>query len=141
MRLIERTSRSLRFAIIIAHFKLSETPQCQPRIYRRAVGDPLEEDMRIFSVWALELVKLVGRRRLHPLNAECPICRQMVRLHYNKAGRRHVLAHARALYEGARYGVHYNAKVRCAASGARTTFNPRPQEAQRFKLPNRIFEE
>ena len=81
--------------------------------------------MRIFSVWALELVKLVGRRRLHPLNAECPICHQMVRLHYNKAGRRHLLAHARALYEGARYGVHYHAKVRCAASDARTAFNPR----------------
>jgi hypothetical protein len=26
-------------------------------------------------------------------------------------------------------------------SGARTAFNPRPQEKQRFKLPNRIFEE
>jgi hypothetical protein len=97
--------------------------------------------MLVFSVWALELVKLVGRRRLHPLNAECPICHQMVRLHYNKAGRRHLLAHARALYEGYRYGVHYHAKVKCAASGARTAFNPRPQETQRFKLPNRIFEE
>jgi hypothetical protein len=118
----------------------SETPPRQPRIYQRAGGNPWEEGMRIFSVWALELVKLVGRRRLHPLNAECPICHQMVRLHYNKAGRRHLLAHARALYEGSRYGVHYHAKVRCAASGALTAFNPRPKEPQRFKLPNRIFE-
>jgi hypothetical protein len=97
--------------------------------------------MRMFSVWALEFVKLVGRWRLHPLNAECPICHQMVRLHYNKAGRRHLLAHARALYEGSRYGVHYHAKVKCVASGARTEFNPRPQETQRFKLPKCIFEE
>jgi hypothetical protein len=126
---------------MIAHFKLSETPQCQPRIYLRVVGNPWEEDMRVFSVWALELVKLVGRRRLHPLNAKCPICHQMVRLHYNEAGRRHLLAHARALYEGYRYGVHYHAKSKCAASGAHTAFNPRPQETQRFKLPNGIFEE
>jgi hypothetical protein len=97
--------------------------------------------MRIFSVWALELAKLVGRRRLHPLNAECPICHQMVRLHYNKAGRRHLWEHARALYEGSRYGVHYHAKARCVASGARTAFNPSPQERQRFKLLNRILEE
>jgi hypothetical protein len=38
------------------------------------------------------------------LNAECPICHQMVRLHYNKAGRRHLFAHvrvySRTLYEG-----------------------------------------
>jgi hypothetical protein len=97
--------------------------------------------MRVFSIWALELLKFVGWRRLHPLNAECPICHQMVRLHYNRAGRRHVLAHARALYESYRYGVHYNAKVKCVASGAQTAFNPRPQEIQRFKLPNGIFKE
>ena len=53
--------------------------------------------MRILSVWVLEFIKLLGRRRLHPLNAECPICHQMVRLHYNKAGRRHLFAHARIL--------------------------------------------
>ena len=72
--------------------------------------------MRILSVWVLEFIKLLlGGRRLHPLNAECPICHRMVRLHYNKAGRRHLFAHARAysctLYEGSRYGAHYTAKV------------------------------
>jgi hypothetical protein len=51
--------------------------------------------MPILSVWVIEFTKLLGGRRLHPLNAECPICHQMVRLHYNKAGRRHLLAHAR----------------------------------------------
>ena len=65
--------------------------------------------MRILGVWAIEFIKLLARRRLHPLNAECPICHQMVRLHYNKAGRRHLFAHARAysrtLYEGSRYGA------------------------------------
>ena len=39
------------------------------------------------SVWLVEFIKLLGGRRLHPLNAECPICHRMVRLHYNKAGR------------------------------------------------------
>jgi hypothetical protein len=114
---------------------------CVIRVLIKAAGQSLEEDMRIFSVWIFELVKLVGSRRLHPLNAECPICHKMVRLHYNKAGRRHLLAHARALYEGSRYGVHYHAKVRCVGSGARAAFNPRPQETQRFKLPNRVFED
>jgi hypothetical protein len=33
-----------------------------------------------------------------------------VRLHVNKAGRRHVLGHARALYEGARFDFHRVAK-------------------------------
>ena len=33
--------------------------------------------MRILSVWVLEFIKLLGRRQLHPLNAECPICHQM----------------------------------------------------------------
>jgi hypothetical protein len=73
--------------------------------------------MGILFVWVIEFIKLLGRRRLHPLNAECPICHQMVRLHYNKAGRRHLLAHARAcsltLYEGARYCVHDTAKIKC----------------------------
>jgi len=49
------------------------------------------------SVWLIEFIKLVGGKRLHPLNAECPICHRMVRLHYNKAGRRHMFAHARVL--------------------------------------------
>jgi len=95
--------------------------------------------MRNLAVWVIEFVKLLGRRRLHPLNAECPICRQMVRLHYNKAGRRHLLAHARAysgnLYEGWRYGAHYTAKAKCVGSGALAKFNPRPNESQQFKLP------
>jgi hypothetical protein len=38
----------------------------------------------------------------------------MVRLHCKKAGRRHLLAHARAytraLYEGSRYCAHYTAQ-------------------------------
>ena len=62
-----------------------------------------ETTMRILSVWVLEFIKLLGRRRLHPLNAQCPICHQMVRLHYNKAGRRHLFAHARA-YSRTLYG-------------------------------------
>ena len=51
-----------------------------------------EATMRIFSVWVFEFLKLIGRRPLYPLNAECPICQQMVRLHYNQAGRRHLFA-------------------------------------------------
>jgi len=101
--------------------------------------------MRIFSVWVIEFLKLIGRRRLHPINAECPICRQMIRLHYNKAGRRHVFAHARAtsraLYEGSRYGVHYAAKIKCLGSGALAKFDPRPNENQRFKPPKSLEED
>jgi hypothetical protein len=98
--------------------------------------------MRILSVWVIEFLKLLGRRRLHPLNAECPICHQMVRLHYNNAGRRHMLAHARAcsrtLYEGARYYVHYSAKVKCLGSGTLAKFDPRPNENQRFNPPKSL---
>ena len=98
--------------------------------------------MRIFIVWCIEFVKLLGRRRLHPLNAECPICHKMVRLHYNRAGRRHLLAHARAcsraLYEGSRYGAHYTAKVKCVGSDTLARFDPRPNENQHFKAPNSI---
>jgi hypothetical protein len=98
--------------------------------------------MRILRVWAVEFIKLLARRRLHPLNAECPICHQMVRLHYNKAGRRHLLAHARtysrALYEGWRYGAHYEAKIKCFGSGAPATFDPRPDELQSFNLPKSL---
>ena len=32
--------------------------------------------MRVLSVWVIEFIKLFGRRRLHQLNAECPICHQ-----------------------------------------------------------------
>ena len=98
--------------------------------------------MRILFVWVLEFIKLLGRRRLHPLNAECPICHQMVRLHYNKAGRRHLFAHARAysrtLYEGSRYRAHYTAKIKCVGSGMLATFDPRPNESQQFKLPKSL---
>jgi len=98
--------------------------------------------MRIFSVWVIEFLKLLGRRRLHPVNAECPICHQMVRLHCKKAGRRHLLAHARAcsraLYEGSRYCAHYTAKIRCIGSGALARFDPRPSENQHFKAPKSL---
>ena len=94
--------------------------------------------MRILSVWFVEFLKFVGRRRLHPLNAECPICHQMVRLHYNRAGRRHLLAHARALYEGARYSAHRTANIKCVGSGTPARFDPRPNEPQRFKGPKSL---
>lgn len=94
--------------------------------------------MRYFSVWAIEFIKLLGGRRLHPLVTPCPICGQMVRLHADKAGRRHVYAHARDLYEGSRLSVHYAAKVRCVGSGSVKLFDPRPNEHQHFKLPSSL---
>lgn len=99
--------------------------------------------MRHSLVWLVEfgkllVGKLLGGRRLHPIAAQCPICQQMVRLHVNKAGRRHVFAHARELYEGARLSVHYTAEVKCIGSGAPKPFDPRPTEHQRFKLPNTL---
>ena len=97
--------------------------------------------MRLLSVWLIEFIRLLGGRRLHPLTTQCPICQQMVRLHVNKAGRRHVLAHARGLYEGCRLCVHYVAKIKCLGSGARMIFDPRPNETQRFKIPNSLLEE
>ncbi len=92
------------------------------------------------SVWLIEFVKLLARRRLHPLTTQCPICGQMVRLHVDKAGRRHVLAHARSLYEGSRLSAHYAAKVRCVGSGSAKPFDPHPNERQRFKLPSSLLE-
>lgn len=97
--------------------------------------------MRHFSVWALEFIKLLGGRRLHPIVTQCPICRQMVRLHVNKAGRQHVYAHARELYEGGRLSVHYTAQMKCVGSGAVKLFDPRPDEHLHFKLPNSLLEE
>jgi hypothetical protein len=98
--------------------------------------------VRNLAVWVVEFLKLIGRRRLHPVNTECPICQQMVRLHYKKAGRRHVLAHARAysraLYEGSRYAVHYTAKLRCLGSGTMAKFDPRPKENQYFNTPRSL---
>jgi hypothetical protein len=93
------------------------------------------------SVWAIELLKLLGGRRLHPLTTQCPVCGQSVRLHVNKAGRRHVFAHARALYEGSRLSVHYAAKIKCGGSGNPKLFDPRPNEQQRFKVPNSLLQE
>jgi hypothetical protein len=94
--------------------------------------------MRISIVWVIEFIRFLGKRRLHPLNAQCPMCHQMVRLHYNRAGRRHLLGHARActraLYEGSRYGAHYIARVKCIGSGTLAKFDPRPNENQHFKL-------
>ena len=46
--------------------------------------------MRHISVWVVEFIKLLGGQRLHPIATQCPICQQMVQLHVNKAGRRHV---------------------------------------------------
>jgi hypothetical protein len=100
-----------------------------------------EAKMRHLSVWIIEFCKLLGGRRLHPLTTECPICRQMVRLHVDKAGRRHVYAHARALYEESRFSVHYAAAARCDGSGRPKLFDPRPDEHQEFKLPRSLLEE
>ena len=97
--------------------------------------------MRHLSVWAIEFLKLFGGWRLHPLTTQCPICGQMVRLHVNRAGRRHVFAHARALYEGSQFSVHYAAKVKCAGSGNAKQFDPRPDEHQHFKLPTSLLDE
>ena len=97
--------------------------------------------MRHLSVWVVEFFKLLGGRRLHPLTTQCPICQQMVRLHVNRAGRRHVFAHARALYEEARLSVHYAAAAKCVGSDKPKVFDPRPSEHQRFKLPSSLLEE
>jgi hypothetical protein len=127
---------------------VAAAPNCQTILVRMSIGSSPSAPapargsrfaMGILFVWVIEFIKLLGRRRLHPLNAECPICHQMVRLHYNKAGRRHLLAHARScsltLYEGARYCVHYTAKIKCLGSGTLAKFDPRPNENQHFKLP------
>ena len=97
--------------------------------------------MRHLSVWIIEFLKLLGGRRLHPIAAQCPICRQMVRLHVNKAGRQHVDGHARGLYEGSRFSAHYAAEMKCVGSDSPTAFDPRPSEHQRFKLPGTLAEE
>jgi hypothetical protein len=98
--------------------------------------------MRHLSVWIIEFFKLLlGGRRLNPLTTKCPICQQIVRLHVDKAGRRHVFAHARALYEGARFSAHYAAKIKCVGSDSPKLFDPRPGERQRFKLPSSLLEE
>jgi hypothetical protein len=97
--------------------------------------------MRLLSVWFVEFAKLLGGRKLHPLVTACPICGQMVRLHVNRAGRQHVYAHARELYEGSRLSVHYAAKAKCDGSGRVKPFHPHPNEHQRFKLPHPLLDE
>ena len=92
-------------------------------------------------IWVVEFVKLLGGRRLHPLTTQCPMCQQMVRLHVNKAGRRHMFAHARSLYEGSRFSVHYAANVKCVGSDSPKRFDPRPSERQSFKLPGSLLDE
>ena len=93
-------------------------------------------------VWLIEFIKLVGRRWLQPLNAECPICHRMVRLRYNKAGRQHMFAHARAysraLCKG--YCAHYSAKMKYIGSGMLAKFDPRPTEPERFDIPKFLTE-
>jgi hypothetical protein len=96
--------------------------------------------MRHLLIWAVEFAKLIGGRRLHPLTTPCPICRQTVRLHVDKAGRRHVFGHARRLYEGARLSAHDAASMRCVGSGRRMLFDPHPSERQHFKLPHSLLE-
>ena len=92
--------------------------------------------MRHGFIWFIELFKLFSGRRPHPLSTECPICRQMVRLHVNKGGRRHMYAHARSLYDGSRFYAHNVAKMKCPGSRRLAVFDPRPNERQRFKLPD-----
>lgn len=94
--------------------------------------------MRHGFVWLVEFCKLFSGRRLHPLSTECPICRQMVRLHVDKGGRQHMYAHARSLYDGSRFYAHYVAKMKCPGSRTRAVFDPRPNERQRFKLPEAL---
>ena len=93
-----------------------------------------------FSIWAYEFVRFLTGRRLHPVVTQCPICRQMVHLHVDKSGRRHMYGHARALYEGSRFSEHYAASIRCDGSGAVKVFDPRPNERQHFKLPDTLQE-
>jgi hypothetical protein len=97
--------------------------------------------MRHLLVWIRESIKLLGGRRPHPLMARCPICQQSVRLHVNKAGRRHLVAHARGLYQDCRFRVHYVANNKCNGSGTSIMFDPRPNEHWRFKLPDILLEQ
>ena len=102
--------------------------------------DSAVSTMRHLSVWAVEFLKLLIGRRLHPLRTQCPFCQQSVHLHINKAGRRHVFAHARGLYEGCRLCQHYVGKLKCLGSGTLMIFDPRPEGHQRFKLPDSLLE-
>jgi hypothetical protein len=85
------------------------------------------------SVWLIEVIKLLGGRRLHPLNAECPFCHRMVRLHYNKAGRRHLFAHARAYSRAVRRVSVLLAKMKCVGSDMLAKFDPRPERSAVFQ--------
>jgi hypothetical protein len=74
--------------------------------------------MRPLSVWVVKFIKLLVGRRPHPLLTQCPICQQTVHLHVNRAGRRHVFAHARGLYEGCRLCKRYVGKIKCLAAAS-----------------------
>ena len=97
--------------------------------------------MRHTCIWIVEFIKFLAGRRLHPLSTQCPICGGTIRLHVNNAGRRHLLAHARRLFEGSRFSVHYASKTKCPGSGAPIDFDPRPNEHQHFKIPVSLVEE
>lgn len=94
--------------------------------------------MRHLSVWVIEFLKLLGERRPRPLAAQCPICGKMVRLHVNKAGRRHMLGHARALYRRLRDFRALCSKSQMCPFTQAKVFHPHPDENQHFKLPDSL---
>ena len=52
-----------------------------------------------------------------------------------------MFAHARGLYEGCRFCVHFVGRIKCLGSGMAIVFDPRPNEKQRFKLPDPLVEQ
>ena len=94
--------------------------------------------MKQLYAWLVELWKLIDGRRLYPIVVQCPVCRQNVRLHVNKAGRRHVYGHAVSLYQGAQFRRHFVGNMQCSGSGTTKEFDPRPTERQHFKLPDSL---
>jgi hypothetical protein len=93
--------------------------------------------VRNLSIWLVEFMKLGAT--LHACSqCRCPICRQMVRLHYKKAGLAHARAGSRALYEGSRYAVHYTAKLKCVGSNTLAKFDSRLDEHQHFNMPKSL---
>jgi hypothetical protein len=51
-----------------------------------------------------------------------------------------VFGHARGLYDGCRLRKYYVGKFQCFGSDALMTFDPRPNEHHRFKLPDSLLE-
>ena len=121
-------------------YQRPEISRAVDRNPRRIVRVGLPAPVRHLSVWVVEFIKLLVGRRLHPLLTQCPICQQTVHLHINRAGRHHVFAHARGLYEGCRLCKHYVGRIKCLGSDALMLFDPRPNEHQRFKLPDSLLE-